>query len=69
MIGNPQRYEQLFEFLKIVRDSRFVCVRDLSSEEIEMAEELVNMKLLTKISTNLTTIYTYGATENGGHSE
>ena len=65
MSGHPQRHEELYVFLQRVRERSFVSVRDLSGEEIQMAEELVKLKLLSKISTRFTTVYSYGATMSG----
>lgn len=55
--------DQVYLFLLKMKAIKVANIRDLSGEEIVMAEELVSAGLLKKISTRLTSIYIY---KNGG---
>lgn len=63
------RHEELFSFLRKIIEKKVVTTRELSSQEIEMAEELVSIKLLTKESSRLTTYYMYGANHTEGEGQ
>lgn len=52
--------EGLYEFLRTFKGKGIVSSRDLSGDEITMAEELVSLKLLDKTSTRLASFYSYG---------
>jgi hypothetical protein len=54
--------EALMRFLTRVKKERFIPLCDLSGEEIQLAEELVHRKLLSKVTTRVMSFYTYGAT-------
>lgn len=54
---------QLQEFLGKAKEKKVLNVRDMTGDEISLAEELVSKKLLTKYSTRVTTIYSYGVVD------
>lgn len=59
---NDHHQEQLYSLLNKVKGSmdKILSTRDLSPDEITLAEELVTMKLLSKITTRVSSFYTYG---------
>lgn len=59
-------HEELLIFFRMVKEKKVVSVRDLTSKEIEMAERLVSAKLLSKLTTNINSFYTYGVERNNG---
>ena len=58
-MNEDPRIEQLYAFLVKVRSLKLVNIRNLSGDEIVMAEELVSAGLLKKISTRVTSVYIY----------
>lgn len=60
--ANDPRQLKLYALLEKVKGSsdKILSTRDLSPDEITLAEELVGMKLLSKITTRVSSFYTYG---------
>jgi hypothetical protein len=52
--------EALMRLLDRIKKERFIPIIDLTGEEIQLAEELVHRKLLSKITTRVMSFYTYG---------
>lgn len=50
----------LYDFLDRIKLAKLLTVRDMTEEEIYMANVLTDKKLLTRIVTRTTTVYTYG---------
>lgn len=67
-MSQPFKEKQLYDFLEMLKTLGVVSVRDLTSEGIQLAEELVSMGLLTKTSTRVETFYTYGINGFGGQN-
>lgn len=59
----------IYGLLDKVKDKNHISVRCLNPEEIVLAEELVQLKLLTKFSTANNTVYTYGGIPNDEETE
>ena len=58
-MSEQPRIDQLYALLMKIKERKIVHIRDLSGEEIVMAEELVSARLIKKISTRITSIYIY----------
>lgn len=57
MIPNEK---ELYDFLDRIKKEKLLSTRDMSEKEIYMANTLTEKKLLSKIETRTTTVYTYG---------
>jgi hypothetical protein len=57
---NVHEDAKMYELLQRLRSKGVLSVRDLTSEEICLAEKLVELKLAAKLSTNTNSFYFYG---------